>query len=250
MSDENGEAIMPRTKVVSQEEWLVARNALLVKEKELTRLRDELSRERRNLPRVWIEKEYVFDTPSGKATLSDLFDGRSQLVIYHFMFGPDWEEGCKSCSFWADNFNGIVVHLKQRDVTLIAVSRSALGKIEAFKRRMGWSFTWVSSFGCDFNRDFHVSFTPQDISSGRAFYNYAIRRALGSELPGISVFLKDDSGAIYHTYSTYARGLDLTNTAYNFLDLTPKGRDEGHLDGPMSWVRHHDRYDPHNRTAK
>jgi predicted dithiol-disulfide oxidoreductase (DUF899 family) len=234
---------MPPNEVVSRDQWLSARKALLVKEKEFTRLRDELSRERRNLPRVRIDKEYVFDTPGGPAKLVDLFDGRSQLAIYHFMFAPDWEEGCKFCSFWADNFNGIITHLKHRDVTLIAVSRAPLDKLQAFKRRMGWSFTWVSSLGSDFNRDFHVSFTPEEIASGKVSYNYATHKAHGLEMHGISVFFKDRAGAIYHTYSTHGRGLDLMNTAYNYLDLMPKGRDEDHLDHPMSWLRHHDRYD-------
>jgi predicted dithiol-disulfide oxidoreductase (DUF899 family) len=240
---------MQSNEIVSREQWLSARKVLLVKEKEFTRLRDELSRERRNLPRLRIDKVYIFDTLGGRATLADLFDGCSQLAIYHFMFGPDWEEGCKSCSFWADNFNGVVTHLKHRDVTLIAISRAPLDKLSAFKQRMGWSFTWVSSLGNHFNSDFHVSFTPEEIAKGNVSYNYATRKIHGSEMPGISVFFKDDDGTIYHTYSSYARGLDMLNTAYNYLDLTPKGRDEDHLDHPMSWVRHHDRYDlPETRT--
>jgi predicted dithiol-disulfide oxidoreductase (DUF899 family) len=234
---------MESHKIVSQEEWLAARKAHLAREKELTNARDELSRQRRELPWVKVEKSYVFDDSKGKKSLADLFDGCSQLAIYHFMFAPHWEEGCKSCSFWADNFNGIVIHLKHRDVTLIAVSRTSANKLLAFKRRMGWSFTWVSSLGSDFNQDFQVSFTPEQIAEGKVSYNYTTRKAFGSELPGISVFFKDDAGAIYHTYSTYGRGLDLMNTAYNYLDLMPKGRDEEHLDHPMSWVRHHDRYD-------
>lgn len=234
---------MLTTKVVSRAEWLSARSALLAKEKEFTRLRDDLSRQRRNLPRVRIDKEYVFDTPRGKATLADLFEGRSQLAVYHFMFGPDDDQGCKSCSFWADSFDGIVTHLRSRDVTMVVVSRAPSPKLEAFKRRMGWSFTWASSCGNDFNRDFHVLGAPEDIAKGEVFYNYETREAFAADMPGFSAFVKDELGAVHHTYSTYARGLDMLNTAYNILDLMPKGRDEDALENPMSWVRHRDRYD-------
>jgi predicted dithiol-disulfide oxidoreductase (DUF899 family) len=234
---------MEKHKVVGRQEWLEARKEFLAKEKEFTRLRDQLSQGRRDLPWVRVEKPYVFDGPGGKQTLSDLFGGSHQLIIYHFMLGPDWDAGCKSCSFWADNFNGIDAHLKHRDVSLLAVSRAPLPKIEAFKKRMGWSFNWVSSFGNDFNYDYNVSFTPEQLAKGEVFYNFRKLQTSMSELPGISVFYKDDDGAIFHTYSCYARGLDLMNGAYNFLDLAPKGRDEAGLSHAMSWVRHHDMYE-------
>ena len=228
--------------IVSRDEWLAARKRILAKEKELTRQRDELSRERRELPWVKVEKNYVFDTPDGKRTLSDLFEGRSQLVVYHFMFGPDWEQGCKSCSFWADNFNGIVVHLEHRDVTMVAVSRAPLDKLQAFKKRMGWEFRWVSSFGNEFNRDFHVSFTPEELSKGAVYYNYGLMKFPSDEGPGVSVFYRDATGEVFHTYSCYSRGLDMVNGAYHYLDLVPKGRDEAQLPFSMAWVKHHDRY--------
>ena len=228
--------------MVSREEWLAARKRHLSKEKEFTRLRDELSRERRDLPWVRVEKNYVFDVPGGKQTLSDLFEGRSQLVVYHFMFGPAWGEGCKSCSFWADNFNGVIVHLNHRDVTMVAVSRAPLEKLEPFKKRMGWGFKWVSSFGNDFNCDYHVSFSPEEISKGEMVYNYQLTKFPSDEAPGISVFCKDAEGGVFHTYSCYARGLDMVNGADHYLDLVPKGRDEGGLSYSMEWVRLHDRY--------
>lgn len=228
--------------VVSREEWLSARTAFLAKEKEFTRLRDELSRQRRELPWVKVDKPYVFDGPSGKETLADLFENRSQLVVYHFMFPPEWDEGCPSCSFWADNFNGIGVHLNQRDVTLVAISRAPLSKIEPFKKRMGWSFKWVSSFQNDFNYDYQASFTPEEVQSKRGFYNYAIKDPGETDREGISVFYKDENGAVFHTYSCYARGIDMVNGAYQFLDLVPKGRDEDRLEWVQVWVRHHDRY--------
>jgi len=229
--------------VVSREDWLAARKRHLAREKEFTRLRDELSRERRQLPWVKVEKRYAFDTPAGKRTLSELFEGRSQLVVYHFMFGPDWEQACKSCSFWADNFNGVVVHLNHRDVTLVAASRAPLDKIEAFRKRMGWSFKWVSSFGDEFNNDFHVSFAPEELAKGEVYYNYGMTKFPSDEAPGISVFYKDADGQVFHTYSCYARGLDMLNGAYHYLDLVPKGRDEEELPFTMSWLRHHDRYE-------
>jgi predicted dithiol-disulfide oxidoreductase (DUF899 family) len=231
---------MNHPRVVSAAEWLVARKDLLTREKELTRLRDEVSRHRRELPRVEIEKEYVFDGPDGKETLADLFDGRSQLIVYHFMLGPDWEEGCKSCSFLADHFDGAIVHLAHRDVTFAVVSRAPLHKIGAFKKRMGWRFKWVSSNGNDFNFDYHVTFTKDEEAKGKVYYNYETAEFLSDELPGVSVFYKEDGG-IFHTYSGYARGLDILVGTYNFLDLVPKGRNEDPA-STMSWVRHHDRY--------
>src|SRR6266508_3778492 len=209
--------------VVSREAWLSARTALLAKEKEFTRLRDDLSRQRRELPWVKVDKAYVFDGPSGKEPLAALFASRSQLVVYHFMFNPAWDEGCRHCSFWADNFNPIGVHLNHRDVTLVAISRAPLAKIESFKKLMGWSFKWVSSSQND--------------------YNYARTRMDFADREGVSVFYKDRGGTVFHTYSCYARGIDLLNTAYNYLDLVPKGRDEDGLEFTQSWVRHHDRYE-------
>jgi predicted dithiol-disulfide oxidoreductase (DUF899 family) len=229
--------------VVSRDEWLKARIELLAKEKEFTRARDELSRQRRELPWVRVEKDYVFDGPRGQQSLSELFAGCHQLVVYHFMFGPDWDEACPHCSFWADNFNGIDVHLNQRDVTFSAISRAPYPGIEAFKHRMGWSFPWVSSLRTDFNYDYGVSFTEEQLAAGTDYYNYRAGAAGGTEREGISVFYQDDSGAIFHAYSTYARGIDMVNGAYRFLDLVPKGRDEAGHDGPQFWVRHHDKYD-------
>ena len=234
---------MQQHPVVSREEWIKARTMFLAKEKEFTRLRDQLSEERRALPWVRVDKEYVFEGPAGPETLADLFERRHQLIVYHFMFDPEWEAGCKSCSFWADNYNGIVAHLNQRDVTHVAVSRAPLPKLDAFKQRMGWAFKWVSSHQSDFNFDYQVSFKPDDLAKGEVVYNYARRKTSMSELPGLSVFYKDDSGQIFHTYSCYARGLDILNAVYNHLDLVPKGRDEKDLPFSMSWVRLHDLYD-------
>ncbi len=226
--------------IVSHESWIEARKALLAKEKEFTRLRDELSQARRDLPWERVTKDYVFDTPSGRRSLADLFEGRSQLVVYHLMFDPGWEAACKSCSFWADNFERSVIHLAHRDVTMIAISRAPLAKLEAFKQRLGWTFTWVSAGEGDFNYDFGVSFRSEDVATGKAVYNYRPTQTKMSELPGISVFYKDGDGAVYHTYSCYARGLDMMNAAYHYLDLVPKGRDE---DGRgMFWVRLRDSY--------
>jgi predicted dithiol-disulfide oxidoreductase (DUF899 family) len=233
---------MPEHTIVGNAEWLVARRELLRKEKAFTRARDELSAARRALPWERVAKNYAFETPRGRASLSDLFDGRRQLIVYHFMLGPDWEEGCKSCSFWVDNFNGIDVHLKHRDVTLLAVSQAPLAKIEAYRRRMGWSIAWASSFGSDFNFDYKVSFRPEDVAAGKAFYNYAPTKTTMSELPGISVFFRDEAGTVFHTYSCYSRGLDMLNGAYHYLDLVPKGRDEAGLPSTMSWLRRHDQY--------
>jgi len=229
--------------VVSREAWLSARKALLAKEKEFTLLRDGLSRQRRELPWVKVDKAYVFDGPSGNESLAALFAGRSQLVVYHFMFNPAWDEGCPHCSFWADNFDPIGVHLNHRDVTLVAISRAPLAKIESFRKRMGWSFKWVSSSRNDFNCDYGVSFTKEQIQSGAVFYNYARTKMDNEDREGLSVFYKDQGGAVFHSYSCYARGIDLLNTAYNFLDLVPKGRDEDGLAFTQSWVRHHDRYE-------
>jgi predicted dithiol-disulfide oxidoreductase (DUF899 family) len=230
-------------RVVSPSEWLEARKRLLVKEKQFTRQRDELSAERRELPWVKVEKEYVFDAPGGKKTLGDLFGERSQLIIYHFMLGPGWKEGCKSCSFLADHIDGALVHLAHRDVTLMAVSRAPLAQIEAFKERMGWHFKWVSSYENDFNFDYHVSLTPDEMAAGKVYYNYRISNSSSEELPGASVFYRDTAGDVFHTYSCYARGLDMLVGTYNYLDLVPKGRDEAGLPFTMAWVRHHDRYD-------
>ena len=238
---------MSKHRVVSSEEWVAARQALLHEEKELTRLRDRVSQARRELPWVRVAKDYVFDGPSGTETLSDLFDGRSQLLVYHFMFDPSWSEGCKSCSFWADNFNGIVMHLAQRDVTMVAISRAPLEKLEAFRTRMGWSFKWVSAFHTNFNRDYRVSFLPEELAAGKVLYNYSTSDFGSPEAPGISVFYTEKDGDIFHTYSCYARGLDAINGAYQLLDLVPKGRDEAGLPYPMAWVSYHDTYDAHVR---
>jgi predicted dithiol-disulfide oxidoreductase (DUF899 family) len=230
-------------KIVSRDEWLAARKKLLAREKQLTHERDAIAAERRQLPWVKVEKNYVFDSPSGKKTLGDLFDGRSQLVIYHFMFGPDWKEGCPSCSFNMDHTDGALAHLAQRDVSFAAVSRAPLSKIEAFKKRLGWRFAWVSSYGTDFNYDFHASFTPEEVAKGRVNYNFDFVEFPSAEAPGISVFYKDKSGNVCHTYSAYARGTENVVNTYNYLDLVPKGRDEDGLYFPMAWVRHHDRYE-------
>lgn len=230
-------------KVVTQSEWQKARIALLKKEKKMTRLRDELAVERRALPWVKIEKEYAFDAPEGKVTLADLFKGRSQLVIYHFMFGPEWKEGCPSCSFVSDHIDGTLVHLSNRDVSVAVVSRAPLTKIVAFKNRMGWKFNWVSSFDSDFNTDFNVSFTKTKKAEGTVFYNYTRQKFPSEEAPGVSVFYKDAAGNIFHTYSTYGRGVEALIGTYTILDMAPKGRDEDHLQFGMQWVRHHDHYE-------
>ena len=234
---------MDTHRVVSREEWVAARLGLLREEKELTRLRDRLSQARRELPWVRVTKEYVFDGPNGPETLSDLFAGRGQLLVYHFMFDPSWSEGCPSCSFWADNFDGAVVHLAQRDVTMVAIARAPLEQLETFRKRMGWSLKWVSSFHTDFNRDYHVSFSPEELAAGKVWYNYSPSGFGSTEAPGISAFYRETDGGIFHTYSCYARGLDAINGAYQLLDLMPKGRDEEGLPYPMAWVRHHDAYD-------
>ena len=234
---------MTQPKIVSRQEWLQARKSLLAKEKEFTVRRDQLSQERRELPWVQIDKEYVFEGPKGQESLADLFENRSQLLIYHFMFGPDWEEGCKSCSFWMDNVNGTTVHLNHRDVTFSAVSRAPLEKLQAYQKRMGWNFKWVSSLKNDFNQDFHVSFSPKEKEEQKMFYNYKTGFFPSTEAPGISVFYKGDGGKVFHTYSCYSRGLDMLNGAYHHLDLVPKGRDEDHLPHTMAWLQRHDSYD-------
>jgi predicted dithiol-disulfide oxidoreductase (DUF899 family) len=228
--------------VVSREDWIEARRALLAKEKEFTRLREHLSKERRELPWVRVDKPYAFEGPNGTETLPQLFDGRSQLVVYHFMYGPDSDAPCKSCSFWADNIERNVVHLNARDVTFVVDSRAPLVKLEAFKQRMGWTFKWVSSGASDFNFDYNVSFRPDGAANGKDTYNYAAKTWSGTEMPGISVFHKDPAGALYHTYSCYSRGIDMMNGAYQYLDLVPKGRDEADQPHPMAWVRYRDSY--------
>ncbi len=225
--------------VVSPEEWLSARKAFLKEEKEVTRRLDALSAKRRALPWVKVDKDYVFDGPGGKETLADLFGSNSQLIVYHFMFGPGWKEGCPGCSFLSDHIDGANLHLAHHDVSLVVVSRAPWQEFQAFKKRMGWHFKWMSSYGSDFNYDYHVSATEEELKSGKAFYNFEMGEA-NDELPGISVFYKDDEGEIYHTYSAYARGGDILIGAHNYLDLTPKGRNE---DETMNWVRHHDKYD-------
>ena len=240
---------MENRKVVSQKEWLVARKKFLIEEKKFSKLRDKLNLQRRKLPWVKIEKEYVFDGPTGRVTLSDLFSGKSQLVIYHFMFGPGWGEGCEHCSFWADHFDGVNFHIGQRDTTFAVVSRAPLTEIEPFKKRMGWQFKWLSSFKTDFNFDLNVSFTLEQRKSGKAIYNYSPLAMDIDEREGVSAFYRDKNGDIYHTYSSYERGIDLMNTTYNFLDLTAKGRDEN-PDASQDWVRYHDKYkQPNERIS-
>jgi predicted dithiol-disulfide oxidoreductase (DUF899 family) len=231
---------MPQHRIVSRDEWLVARKTHLAREKELTHLRDQVAAERRDLPWVKIDKDYVFDGPEGKRNLAQLFGKNSQLIIYHFMFGPDWTQGCPSCSFLADHIDGADLHLKHHDVSVVVVSRATWSKIADFKRRMGWKFTWVSSHGSDFNFDYHVSFTDADKARDKTYYNFETGPYMFDELPGVSVFIKAADGSICHTYSTYARGGDILLGAYNYLDLTPKGRNE---DDTMDWIKHHDRYE-------
>ena len=234
---------MTTHQVVSNSEWVEARKRLLAKEKEFTHMRDQLSAERRALPWMGIDKDYTFEGPNGRETLAQLFGDRTQLVVYHFMFAPDWEVGCKSCSFWADNFNGITCHLRQRDVAFAAISRAPLAKLQAFAQRLGWTFKWVSSQATDFNYDFEVSFQPEALARGEATYNFAKLKNSSSDMPGISVFAKDEGDAIYRTYSTYGRGLDMMNTAYHYLDLVPKGRDEAGQPYTMAWVKLRDLYE-------
>jgi predicted dithiol-disulfide oxidoreductase (DUF899 family) len=231
-----------RNQVVSHEEWLKARHDLLSAEKEFTRQRDALTRRRGAMPWERVEKPYRFEGPNGALSLAELFSGRSQLIVYHFMFAPDWDEGCKSCSFWADNFNGITIHLNHRDATFAAVSRAPLAKIETYKKRMGWSFPWVSSGGNDFNFDYHVSFTPAELAAGEAYYNFEVRPVDVSDEQGVSVFFKNARGEVFHAYSCHGRGIDMFNGAYQYLDIVPKGRDEAGFKFPMQWVRRHDQY--------
>ena len=227
--------------IASQEEWLDARVRLLEREKELTRLHDEIGRERRDLPWVPITTDYQFRGPDGEVSLADLFQGRNQLLVYHFMFGPDWDEGCISCSFWADSFDGVGVHLAHRDVAFVAVSRAPLQKLDAYQRRMGWTFPWYSSESSTFNFDFNVSFSPEQQEQGGT-YNFAAEKQPRDERQGLSAFVKED-GTIYHTYSTYARGVDVFNAAYQLLDLAPRGRDEEGLEWTLQWLRRHDQYE-------
>ena len=233
---------MKNHKVVSQEEWLVRRKQHLEKEKQFTKLRDQLSQERRDLPWVKVNKSYKFDSVKGKQKLSDLFEGKSQLIVYHFMFDPNWEAGCPSCSFWADNFNGINIHLNQRDINLVCISRANLNELIEYKKRMAWDFNWVSSYDNDFNFDFNVSFSEEDMQSDKANYNFYTAKFSASEAPGISVFYKNENNAIFHTYSCYARGLDMLNGAYHFMDLAPMGRNEDDLPHTMAWLKRHDSY--------
>lgn len=230
--------------VVPDDRWLSERKKLLAREKELTHLRDQVARERRALPWRRITRDYVFDTPEGQRTLPELFDGRRQLMVQHFMFGPGWEQGCPSCSFMADHTDGMNVHLAHRDITFVAVSRAPLAEIQRFRRRMGWQFGWVSSHGSEFNRDFAVSFTQEELASGEVYYNYGRGPFPAEEAPGISVFYKDDAGDVFHTYSTFGRGVEAMMGAYTLMDLTPKGRDERDVPYKMEWVRNHDRYEP------
>jgi predicted dithiol-disulfide oxidoreductase (DUF899 family) len=230
-------------KVVPAADWVRARVELLKKEKELTRLRDELNRQRQELPWEKVETKYVFDSANGKESLADLFGGRSQLIVYHFMLGPDWKEGCPSCSMIGDHIGGSIPHLAARDIRLVAVSRAPYSQIEAFQKRMGWTFHWASSNGNDFNRDYHVSVTKQEAEAGETYYNYGMRKFPSEERPGASVFYKDATGNVFHTYSVFGRGLELALGVYNWLDIAPKGRNEEGLPWPMAWVRHHDKYD-------
>jgi predicted dithiol-disulfide oxidoreductase (DUF899 family) len=231
---------MSKPKIVSREKWIKARKKFLAREKKFTRLRDKLAKERRKLPWEPVTKKYVFEGAKGKESLADLFGGKSQFIVYHFMFAPDWEAGCRGCSFWADNFNNIIVHLNQRDTNLVTVSRAPYKKLAAYRKRMGWNFKWVSSGKSDFNYDFGASFTDKEVKKKKAFFNFTMQDPFHTDREGTSVFTKDKKGRIFRTYSTFARGIDLMNTAYNYLDITPKGRDEGKK-GPY-WVRRHDEY--------
>jgi len=233
---------MQQHQIVSREEWIAARKAHLAHEKEFTKVRERLAEERRQLPWVKVDKNYVFDGPAGKVTLAELFRGRPQLVVQHVMFAPDWEAACKSCSFWVDGFERMVPHLAARDTSMAAISLAPVAKLEAFKKRMGWTFDWVSSSDNDFNHDYGVTFTREEIDHGEQKYNFGTTPFYGPELPGISVFFRDESGSVFHTYSCFARGLDMMNAAYQYLDLTPLGRHEEGLPYPMDWVRLRDQY--------
>jgi predicted dithiol-disulfide oxidoreductase (DUF899 family) len=229
-------------RIVSHDEWLAARSAHLDQEKEFTRLRDELARQRRELPWEAVDKQYFFEGPDGRQSLADVFGSCSQLIVYHFMFAPEWQAGCPSCSFWADNFNGIDVHLRHRDTGFVAISRAPFAQLAAYKERMGWTFRWLSSAGSDFNYDYFASFTPEEVAGG-GYFNYRKTKPWGSDVVGMSVFSKDAADRVFHTYSCYSRGVDMMNGAYHYLDLTPKGRDEdGQGPNPQAWVRRHDEY--------
>jgi predicted dithiol-disulfide oxidoreductase (DUF899 family) len=228
-------------RIVTPAEWLAARTALLEKEKAFSRQREDLARLRRELPWERVEKQYLFTGPAGQVSLAQLFGSHSQLIVYHFMFKPDANAGCAHCSFWADHYDGMLAHLDHHDVALVAISRAPLEKVEAFRKRMGWQFHWYSSNGTDFNYDYQASFRPEALASGSVFYNYRKSPAGPADREGISVFYKDQDGAIFHTYSCYARGIDMVNGTYQFLDLAPKGRNED-PDNPQDWVRYHDRY--------
>ena len=234
---------MEKHQVVSSKDWIEARRELLIKEKEFTRLREQLSQQRRDLPWEAVDKKYVFEGPAGKQTLAELFDGRSQLIVYHFMFDPSWEKGCPHCSFWADSVERNIIHLNHRDVTMVAISHAPFSKLDAYRKAMGWTFKWLSSYDSDFNYDYHVSFKPEEVARGEIHHNYRQRKASMSEVAGISVFFRDSSGEIFHTYSCYERGLDMMNAAYQYLDLVPKGRDEVGQANPQFWVRRHNEYD-------
>jgi len=235
--------------VVSPEKWLAARRELLRQEKDFTKVRDQLTLRRREMPWIKVDKAYLFTSPQGPVTLSDLFEGRSQLIVYHFMLGPGWDEGCKSCSFVSDHLAPAVVHLNARDTAFAAISHAPLGEITPFKQRMGWAFNWVSAHGTDFNQDYHVSFTPEELAQGEVYYNFGLQQFPVEEAPGLSVFAKDVAGTVYHSYSTYGRGLEQLIGTYTLLDLVPKGRDEAGLEYSMEWVRHHDSYDSVNANA-
>ncbi len=234
---------MSKPKAVDHESWLKARQELMQKEKEFTRLRDEITQQRQALPWELVEKNYHFETENCRQSLAELFGDCSQLIVYHFMFGPDWEAGCKHCSMFADGYDQTAIHLRNRDVAMITVSRAPLDKLLAYKKRMGWEINWASSENSDFNYDYQVSFTQEALDSGEVYYNYRKTAFPASEAPGISVFFKDDDGKIYHTYSAYARGLDMLIGTYNLLDLAPKGRDEQELPFSMAWIQRHDEYD-------
>ncbi|MEM7423104.1 MAG: thioredoxin family protein [Pseudomonadota bacterium] len=236
-------------RIVSRDAWLEARMKHLEDEKAFTRARDALSARRRALPWLRVEKDYVFQSAQGPRTLHDLFAGKSQLIVMHFMFGPDWDEGCPSCSFWADGYSGLEVHLAHRDTSLVAVSNTGVEKIERYRDRMGWTFDWVSSLGSEFNADHHVTFDPSDVAAGSVFYNYRSGGFPSTEAPGLSIFHRPDPETIVHTYSTYSRGLDMMNAAYHLMDLLPKGRDEAAGTFPMSWLRRKDQYEFQSSTA-
>lgn len=233
-----------KPQIVTKNQWLEARKALLQKEKAFTKERDALTRARQALPWVKVEQEYAFDGPNGGRSLSELFDGRSQLIVYHFMYHPSWEDdACPSCSYWADNFNGTIVHLNARDVSMVAISKARSDQIEAYKKRMGWSFEWLSSHDNDFNRDYGVGFSAEEMEKGEGYYNYTTQHLAREELPGMSVFARGQDGDVFHTYSSYGRGIDMINGTYHLLDTVPKGRDEASLPWNQAWVRRHDEYD-------